>query len=207
MEAHKPALVTPCSGLTDCLSRWAGMNQQVVTGAAPLARVDARTPSPPSTRGCAAGGVYVSQEPDAAARSLAQKIDYLFRTVHPSGRGEYSNAEVAAALQAAGGPTISATYVWQLRTGKRDNPTMKHLEALASFFQVPPAYFFDDAASSRITEELATLAAMRDAGVRSVALRANGLSPEVLSSIRGMLDHARRLENLPASEEDPPTSS
>lgn len=206
MEAHETGLVTPCGVPGDCLSRWVGWEQQAVTSATALTRVASQVAVLPSTRDCIAGGIYVSQEPDAAARSLAQKIDYLFRTVHPSGRGEYSNAEVAAALQAAGGPTISATYVWQLRTGKRDNPTMKHLEALASFFQVPPAYFFDDEASSRITEELATLAALRDAGVRSIALRANGLSPQVLSSIRGMLDHARALEGLPASE-DPPTPS
>jgi len=206
MEAHTRGLVTPCGVPGDCLTRWAGINWQVVTDATPLARVDAEAPPLLSVWGRVAGGIYVSQEPDAAARSLAQKIDYLFRTVHPSGRGEYSNAEVAAALQSAGGPTISATYVWMLRTGKRDNPTMKHLEALASFFQVPPAYFFDDEASSRISEELATLAAMRDAGVRSIALRANGLSPQVLSSIRGMLDHARALEGLEPSE-DPPAPS
>src|SRR5947208_2004720 len=75
---------------------------------------------------------------------LSQKLDFLSRSVHPPERGEYTFEEVADAVRAGGGPTISATYIWQLRKGIRDNPTKKHLEALAGFFGVPPAYFFDD---------------------------------------------------------------
>ena len=48
--------------------------------------------------------------PDTGPQStLAQKIDRLFRTVHPRDRGEYSFEEVAEAIRARGGPTISAT--------------------------------------------------------------------------------------------------
>ena len=50
------------------------------------------------------------------ARTLAEKVDHLFATVHPGRRGEYSYREVAAALETPGGPKISATYLWQLRT-------------------------------------------------------------------------------------------
>jgi transcriptional regulator with XRE-family HTH domain len=132
----------------------------------------------------------------AGGRTLAQKLDHLFRTVHP-GRGEYSFDEVAKAIQARGGPTISATYLWQLRKGLRDNPTKKHLEALADFFGVSPAYFFDDAAAERIDAELALLAALRDASVRQVALRAVGLSPQTLDAIAEMIDRIRQLEGLP----------
>jgi len=129
-------------------------------------------------------------------RTLAQKIDYLFATVHPKNRGPYSYEEVASGIKKAGGPTISASYIWQLRTGVKDNPTMKHLEALARFFGVPPAYFFNDESSERIAAELSTLAAMRDNQVRSVALRASGLSPETLRTIQGFIERARTLEGL-----------
>lgn len=139
----------------------------------------------------------MEEEDPAQARTLAAKLDRLFRAVHPPGRGEYSYEEVATALREQGGPTISGTYVWQLRKGMRDNPTKKHLEALAQFFGVEPSYFFDEAASAQIAAELELLAAMRDAEIRSVALRAAGLSPESLSAIRGMIEHARRLEGLP----------
>src|SRR3954465_16066698 len=105
-----------------------------------------------------------------ASRSLADKRNHLFATVHPRNRGEYSSEEVAQAIATRGGPTISATYIWMLRRGVRDNPTKRHLEALASFFGVPPAYFFEDDVTSEVDAQLATLAALRDASVRNLAL-------------------------------------
>ena len=134
--------------------------------------------------------------------SLATKLDRLFRAVRPGGRGEYSYQEVADAIRSEGGPTISATYLWQLRKGLRDNPTRNHLAALARFFGVSPAYFFDDDAAEVVDAQLSLLAAMRDASVRSVALRAAGLSVESLAAVQVVIDHARRLEGL-EPEADP----
>lgn len=143
----------------------------------------------------------------AEGTSLAVKLDRLFRTVHPPNRGAYSYEEVASALRQAGGATVSSQYIWQLRKGKKDNPTKKHLEALARFFKVPPAYFFDDEAAERIDAQLGVLAAMRDSQVRSVAMRAAGLSPETLGAIASIIDNARRLEGLPATEMTPAVST
>ena len=39
---------------------------------------------------------------------------------------------------------MSGTYLWLLRTGVRNNPSRRMLEAIAVFFGVPVAYFFDD---------------------------------------------------------------
>ncbi len=129
-------------------------------------------------------------------RSLAEKVDHLFKTVQsPRGR-EYTHEEVASALLEAGGPTISATYVWQLRKGIRDNPTKHHLEALANFFGVPPSYFFDEEASQQIDSELELLMAMRDTSVRNVALRATGLSEGSLEAIKKIIEQARQIEGL-----------
>lgn len=129
--------------------------------------------------------------------ALAAKVDHLFRTVRPRDGGEHSFEEVAEAIRAKGGPTISATYLWQLRKGIRDNPTKRHLEALAGFFGVPPAYFFDEAETERINSELALLTALRDTPVRQIALRANGLSARSLEAIAEMVDRVRELEGLP----------
>lgn len=132
--------------------------------------------------------------------TLAEKLDRLFGTVHPPGRGEYTYEEVAAAIRDRG-VMISHTYVWQLRKGTRDNPTKRHLEALAEFFGVNAAYFLDDEAARRIDEQLELLAALRDNAVRTMALRAAGLSGPSLEAIHGMIEHARRIEGLP---DDPP---
>ncbi len=128
-------------------------------------------------------------------RTLAEKVDRLFAQVRPT-KGEYSYEHVASAIRAEGGPTISATYLWQLRKGLRDNPTLKHLEALSSFFGVPAAYFFDDEAATSIDAQLSVLASLRDASVRNVAVRASGLSPESLETIADMIERVRKLEGL-----------
>jgi transcriptional regulator with XRE-family HTH domain len=126
--------------------------------------------------------------------TLADKIDKLFQVVRRPNREPYSHEEVARACREATGETFSATYLWQLRTGRRDNPTKRHLEALAQFFQVPPAYFFDDEQGAKIAEELDLLAALRDAGVRNLALRAVNLSPDGLDTVIDMVEAISRRE-------------
>ncbi len=126
--------------------------------------------------------------------TLAEKLERLFATIHPAGRGPYSNEEVAAAIQEQNGPTISGTYIWLLRKGQRDNPTKKHLEALASFFGVPVAYFFDDEIATQLAPQLSLLAALRDSSVREIALRMAELSPGSLDAIRGMIEQVSQLE-------------
>ena len=126
--------------------------------------------------------------------TLADKIDRLFHVVRGPDREPYSNEEVAKACREATGESFSTTYLWQLRTGRRDNPTKRHLEALAQFFGVPPAYFFDDEQSTKIAEELALLGALRDAGVRDLALRAVTLSADGLDTISDMVDAIARRE-------------
>ncbi|WP_216216545.1 helix-turn-helix domain-containing protein [Amycolatopsis aidingensis] len=128
-------------------------------------------------------------------RSLAQKLDHLLTVVHPADRGPYSYEEVAQAIKAKDGPTISAAYIWQLRKGLRDNPTKHHLEALADFFGVPVAYFFDDEQAQLIDGEIEVLQAMRDAEVRDVALRTMKLSPEARRSVVNIISELGRYED------------
>src|SRR3712207_2621017 len=88
-------------------------------------------------------------------QTLAAKLDRLFGAQHARGHPRYSYQRVAAAIQAQAGPTLSASYLWQLHKGVKDNPTKHQLEALAAFFGVPPDYFFDDEAAARLDAELA----------------------------------------------------
>lgn len=141
--------------------------------------------------------------PAGPASSLARKLNRLFETIHPAGRGPYSPEEVAKAIagQDAGG--VSPAYIYLLRKGQRDNPTKRHLELLANFFGVPPAYFFDDAASQRIEDELQVVAALRDGDIRRLAAQASGLSPTSLDGLLRMIDTLRDLEGLPAQQPEP----
>ncbi|WP_086825827.1 helix-turn-helix domain-containing protein [Allokutzneria sp. NRRL B-24872] len=131
---------------------------------------------------------------DSAAGVLAEKIDHLFRVVRRPNGDQHSHEEVAKACREATGESFSATYLWQLRTGRRDNPTKRHLEALAEFFQVPPAYFFDDEKGAAIAKELDLLAALRNSEVRRMALRAVNLSEEGLGTVNDIIDAIERRE-------------
>lgn len=129
---------------------------------------------------------------------IAERLNHLFATVHPAGRGPYKLREVADAINAeAGSSIISAAYLSQLRRGERAEPSHSRLAAIARFFGVDVEYFSDQATAEEADRQLELLVAMRDSGVRSVALRAAGLSEESLAAIRAVIDNARRLEGLP----------
>lgn len=136
----------------------------------------------------------VDDEAPAALPSLADKINRLFDELQGDA-GPRSNEEVAEAITQAG-TKISASYLWLLRTGRRDNPGKNHLEAIAAYFRVPPGYFFTSEVAEQIEAELDLMGAMRKAGVRELALRAADLSPDSLRAIAAMVEQARRVERL-----------
>jgi ESX-1-secreted protein regulator len=125
--------------------------------------------------------------------AFADRLNHLFEVVRPAGRTRpFSNPEVARAISEQGEVLISPQYLWALRNGSRDNPTLKQIDALAAFFGVPPAYFLSAESASRIDEQLALLAAARDADLREIMQRSTGLSgPDrqavlhIIRSLRG----------------------
>jgi transcriptional regulator with XRE-family HTH domain len=121
------------------------------------------------------------------AFSIAEKLDRLFRQVRPAGRAEPSYMAVAEAIRTQQGVQISHTYIWQLRTGRRDNPTVQHLSALAAYFGVPVAYFLDDEQTRRVDAQLDLLRSISDAGVTEIALRAADVSPRGRDTISELI--------------------
>jgi hypothetical protein len=102
--------------------------------------------------------------PTPAERAFAERLDRLFRAP-----GDPSPEDTARAIHDGGGPTISASYFWLLRTGKKANPTLAHLTAVAGQFLVPPAYFFDDALAAGVVGGLEGRAMLGDPAVRAPA--------------------------------------
>jgi transcriptional regulator with XRE-family HTH domain len=132
--------------------------------------------------------------------SLAGKINQLFETVRRADGKPYSNEDVAEAINGRGEATISGTYLWYLRRGDRDNPTKKHLEVLARFFDVSPAFFFDDQPARPIAGDPPDHRG--DAETRRVARRLDGLSPRSLRAVAELIDRVRELEGLPPRDPD-----
>ncbi|MCM6779065.1 hypothetical protein NDR87_36890 [Nocardia sp. CDC159] len=144
--------------------------------------------------------------PRPACRPLVRKIDerlvHLIGLRYPDERTRPGYARLAHEIRAATGGTISGTYLWELATGKKRNLTLEQLDILAEFFEVPPEYFFNDEVAERVSVELELAAALRDAKIRSLVLRAAGLSTVALDSLLSVVSEVRRLQGLPGSEDD-----
>lgn len=137
------------------------------------------------------------------ARTLAEKTEWLFQNVrNPEDGQSYSNARIAARIQeCVPGFSVTATTIWNIRTGKSENPSWRLIEGLAKAFGVSPLYFSDeDETEVRQTQdELALLAALRDTTVRQLALRAQGMTPESLATVLELVERVRQLEGHEAN--------
>lgn len=130
--------------------------------------------------------------PPLELRTLAEKIEYLFQHVHPGKDRPYTLQEVVAKARESAGPTISLGFLHALRTGKSDNPTIQHLQALATVFNVPVEFFFSDDVTARLAPQLKLLALLQERGVTSIALRAADLSPAARDTLLAVIDALER---------------
>lgn len=131
------------------------------------------------------------------AKTLAEKTEWLFQHCrNPRDNAPYSNARLAHRIEALCGFSVTPTTIWNIRTGRSDNPSWKLIEGIAKAFGVSTLYFTDENAEDRTQEELALLEVLRDADVRTLALRAHGLSPASLETVRGMVERVRELEGV-----------
>lgn len=153
---------------------------------------------------------------------LAEKIDRLIVAI-----GGPSYDKIAQEIKAAGGPTISGAYLWQLRTGARDNPTFHHLQALSGYFSgklglpITLSYFdpgtpvdqpwrdADD--ENRVAELERTLqeerrltARLSDQGVQRLATRYGEMGPGLQRQVLAIVDAlaAQDVETAPPGSTD-----
>jgi transcriptional regulator with XRE-family HTH domain len=129
-------------------------------------------------------------------RTLAEKVDYLFRHVHPRQRGPFTHPEVAAATG------LSTGVLSALRSGRNLNPTKDTMERLARFFGVPVAFFFDDQTTDQVAGQIGLAAVLRDAGIARAAARLVGLSEQSVEAITMLAEQLRRVEGLDVSSKD-----
>lgn len=143
---------------------------------------------------------------DRADRPLVRKFDQrlneLIAALHPDERRRPGYARLAKEIRETTGGTISGTYLWELATGKKRNVTLEQLDVLAEYFGVPPEYFISEEVAQRVSSQLKLAAALRDARVRNLALRAQGLSPAALDALLAMVNEVRKVQNLSSVEDD-----
>jgi transcriptional regulator with XRE-family HTH domain len=87
---------------------------------------------------------------------------------------------------------LSRTYLWELKTGRKDNPARRTLQSLATYLDVPVGYLTEDASSE---EQDAQYLVKPD-----LNMRARGLSPRGMENVLRWIEHARELEGLGDSD-------
>ncbi|WP_445518065.1 hypothetical protein [Streptomyces sp. NEAU-174] len=142
------------------------------------------------------GGSDAREASRTLLHDLDQRLGGLITALYPDERKRPGYARLARMIRETTGGTISATYLWELTTGRKRNVTLEQLAVLAEFFGVPLDYFFNDDVSRRVDAQLSLAVALRDTRVRSLALRAEGLSPASLDALLTIVNEARRVENL-----------
>uniref|UniRef100_UPI003F495426 helix-turn-helix domain-containing protein n=1 Tax=Amycolatopsis sp. CA-151526 TaxID=3239921 RepID=UPI003F495426 len=135
----------------------------------------------------------------APAPAFARKLSHLIATIHPPDRDRYSYRELAAGIKESTGMSVSAMHLNQLANGKKANPSLQLVQALATFFGVPLTYFADDQVTAEIDAQLAQLARWRDTEARELAERIMTLNPRDRGTVGALVDSLEQYEAEPRS--------
>jgi hypothetical protein len=115
--------------------------------------------------------------------SFAEKLDRLFTTIRRPDGSQFTMSDVASEISAAGDVRLSASYLSELRSGRKDNPNIWVVNAIAEYFGQPIEYFVVEGmepvqrgrtAPETITPDLGTIAGRVRAVLR--ALKPNGVA-------------------------------
>lgn len=119
---------------------------------------------------------------------FANHLRELMQRPRPDGRrwSDRALAQAAADL----GHDLSASYVRQLRTGIRANPSLEIVRTLTEVLGVPAGYFYDTDQTDALIQALRTLQA---AGAQAILTSGEGhIPPETLRRIAQAIDQDPR---------------
>lgn len=122
---------------------------------------------------------------------FTQRLDSLIRSTGKS--APQIAAEIRARVE--GNVSLSDSYFWQLRTGKKD-PRLAVVRTIADYFGVPASYFLDDIAEERDAAVARQRASAGEKQVCKIAARARGLNLGTLQRIAEIVEDARILDGL-----------
>ena len=124
---------------------------------------------------------------DSQLPALAQRLETIISAYYRN-RRRPSYKEMTKEIEQATGRPFSATYLWELTTGRKQNVTADHLHTLAEFFGVTRDYFTDPEVSERVRRKLEFAVALGNSKVRTIAARADGLSDEHLEAVLAVVN-------------------
>jgi transcriptional regulator with XRE-family HTH domain len=127
---------------------------------------------------------------------LADKLMNLSAVVAvPTRSGLYCDYPAAHALGERALVALGV-HISHLRSGRRDNPSARLLDALAELFDVPTGYLLDPSMDDRINAELNVLTALMGSRGKRLMLREQGVSPESIDHLEGLLQRIPQTEGM-----------
>ena len=127
---------------------------------------------------------------------VAERLTLLFeRYRQPNGK-KWTYRQVAEWINerfGEGKEIISASYVFQLKSGARPNPSQKMLEIVAAFFNVDPGILIAqnlDEGSLPDADEVVIRQALSDSGLRHAMLLLAGVRRDKLPAVLAVLELA-----------------
>ncbi|RJQ77994.1 XRE family transcriptional regulator [Pseudonocardiaceae bacterium YIM PH 21723] len=138
---------------------------------------------------------------------MAEKVSGLIRGMQGA-TGRPGVHVIARQITDSTGVPISGAYLNQLATGKRDNPSLRQMEALAAYFGVDISFFAgrNPVEPAPVSSDNGLESALNDPGIQMIALRTEGLSDQSKQAILSMIEQARKIEQLDGDDHDEPAS-
>jgi transcriptional regulator with XRE-family HTH domain len=133
------------------------------------------------------------------AGTFAARLATARETIRRPDGKVYTLEEIAEGVRTYTGDTCSKQYIGDLLSGKYTAPTKPKIEGIAHVFGLPPSYFFNDALSEQMQEDLKLGAALREAGIRRLAARMLEVEPAGRETLREMLNEIHHRETVARS--------
>jgi transcriptional regulator with XRE-family HTH domain len=121
---------------------------------------------------------------DTMTTFFARRLQHLFETRRKPDGSLYTQEDVLAGTNGA----LTRGTIWKLRNGRTKNPSYDSIKALSDFFDVSPAYFFEE------KKETGESNAEGELRLEQVALRAAGIDESVKNALMNMVDFIQNYE-------------
>lgn len=132
-------------------------------------------------------------EAHSAQRDFAEKLEYLFQTVHNEKTGKpLTNAEVSRMSLG----DLAVEDVERLRSGEVASPSFDQVIALADIFGVHPSYFLNREEKPPLLDE-ETMRALRDETTNAILHKSIRLPDREREMILGIVEQFEDLREMP----------
>ena len=126
--------------------------------------------------------------------NVGKKVEWLFNNILKSDGSQYTHQEVEEGTEKLE-YKVTATAIWKIRNHKTRNPGYLTLHALASFFNVPPTFFFsEDELSEEEVTKINNQTILNNPQVHEIALHASKLDQKGLQMILNLMRYIDKVK-------------